>query len=103
LDIDDIAFIYEELHRGGRSVFPPFLVPTQATMTRWDLREPLDLENCVVMDLKDAKRHWETWKESKISDEGKVAWTPESVWGSEAADVVESRKEEVKVWREAIM
>ncbi|KIJ50689.1 hypothetical protein M422DRAFT_159372, partial [Sphaerobolus stellatus SS14] len=101
LDIDNIAFIYEELHRGGRSVFPPFEVPTRATLTRFDWRKPLTVENCVVMELSDAQKHWASWKEAK--EKGEVtSWTPEDVWGEEVVEVVK-REKEVKEWREAVM
>ncbi|KIJ50617.1 hypothetical protein M422DRAFT_204191 [Sphaerobolus stellatus SS14] len=102
VDIDDIAFIYEELHRGGRSVFPPFEVPIRATLTRFDLRKPLTVENCVVMELSDAQKHWASWKEAK--EKGEVtSWTPEGVWREEVVEVVKKREKEVKEWREAVM
>lgn len=51
----------------------------------------------MVMELKDAEKHWQSWKERK---EG---WTPERVWGKEVCEVVEGRREEVRQWRDAVM
>jgi tRNA threonylcarbamoyladenosine dehydratase len=95
LDEDDVAFIYEDLHRGGRSIIPPHSVMTRSTLTRWNLNEPLSLSNCVVMELKDAVMHWKKFKEG-VKD-------PTVVWGDEVARTVEKRKEEVRQWQEWVM
>ncbi|KIJ50649.1 hypothetical protein M422DRAFT_777021 [Sphaerobolus stellatus SS14] len=100
--VDDIAFIYEERHRGGRSVFPPFEVPTRATLTRFDLRKSLTVENCVVMELSDAQKHWASWKEAKEKEEV-TSWTPEGVWGEEVVEAVKKKEKEFKEWREVVM
>ncbi|KAF8524849.1 hypothetical protein BU17DRAFT_74648 [Hysterangium stoloniferum] len=95
LDEDEIAFIYEDLHRGGRSILPPHSVPTRSTLTRWDFREPLSLENCVVMELKDAEKHWGAMREGNMD--------PEVLWGGEVAREIQKRRAEAREWREWVM
>lgn len=90
-----MSFIYEDLHRGGRSIIPPHSVPTRSTLTRWDLNEPLGLSNCVVMELKDAEMHWKRYKDGEKD--------PTAVWGEEVAREVEKRREEVRQWQQWVM
>ncbi|KIY49835.1 hypothetical protein FISHEDRAFT_65206 [Fistulina hepatica ATCC 64428] len=56
LDEDDVSFIFEDLHL-GRSIIPPHEVPARPALVRWDASRPLSLENCVVMDHKEAEKH----------------------------------------------
>lgn len=95
LDEDDIWMIFEDLHRGGRSIIPPHDVPVRSTLTRWDFREPLSLSNCVVMEFKDAEKHWKRYQDGELD--------PSVVWGPDVAKIVERRKEEVKRWRDWVM
>jgi hypothetical protein len=83
LDEDDVAFLFEDLHR-GRSVIPPHNVPSRPVLIRWDVNNPLTLENCVVMEAKEADLH---------SKDGKDRW------GKETETLVERRREEVRQWR----
>ncbi|EDR10387.1 uncharacterized protein LACBIDRAFT_152374, partial [Laccaria bicolor S238N-H82] len=56
IDEDDVALIFEDLHR-GRSVIPPHNVPSRPTLVRWDPLLPLTVDNCVVMEFADAEKH----------------------------------------------
>ncbi|KAJ7059338.1 hypothetical protein C8F01DRAFT_1301930 [Mycena amicta] len=56
LPIDDVALIFEDIHR-GRSVRPPHPVPVRPTLVRWNLSEGLTLGNVVVMEQKEATKH----------------------------------------------
>ncbi|KAJ3488132.1 hypothetical protein NLI96_g3067 [Meripilus lineatus] len=56
IDEDDVAFIFEDIHR-GRSIVPPYPVPVRPALIRWDPSRPLTLENVVVMEFKEAERH----------------------------------------------
>ncbi|KAJ7291932.1 hypothetical protein C8J57DRAFT_1492409 [Mycena rebaudengoi] len=87
IDEDDVALIFEDLHR-GRSVLPPHLVPARPMLVRWDAQKPLTVENCVVMDAPDVERHLR---------EGV------GLWGKEVAEVVERRAREVERMREWVM
>ncbi|CAK5268980.1 unnamed protein product [Mycena citricolor] len=85
LDEDDVALLFEDIHR-GRSVVPPHLVPTKPMLVRWDPSRPISLENIVVMDAPEAKRH-----------EG------ENSWGVDVHDVVAKRVREIEAWRNWVM
>lgn len=85
IDEDDIAFIFEDLHR-GRSVIPPHEVPVRPVLVRWDIDAALSLQNCVVMDVGDAEKHLKEHGEGKAASE---------VWGQETQDLVAKRVEEV--------
>ena len=87
IDEDDVAFIFEDLHR-GRSVVPPHNVPSRPVLLRWDIECPLTLENCVVMDTPEADKHVK---------EGR------GIWGEETRKVVEERQKEIKRWREWVL
>ena len=94
IDEDDVSFIFEDLHR-GRSVLPPHEVPTRPALVRWDLTRPVTLDNCVVMELKDADRHI---KSSRDAD-GKLV-DARTVWGQAVQDIIDSRSREVARYQE---
>ncbi|THV02177.1 hypothetical protein K435DRAFT_749662 [Dendrothele bispora CBS 962.96] len=96
LDEDDVGFIFEDLYR-GRSVIPPHPIPTKPVLVRWNLTKPLTLENCVVMEDKEALKHIKACK----PEEG-VLIAPEEVWGNEVEEVVSRKSEEVKKYLEWI-
>ena len=87
IDEDDVAFIFEDLHR-GRSVVPPHNVPSRPVLLRWDNESPLTLENCVVMDTPEADKHVKEGRER---------------WGEETRNVVAERQKEIKRWREWVL
>ncbi|OBZ77120.1 tRNA threonylcarbamoyladenosine dehydratase [Grifola frondosa] len=94
LDDDDIAFIFEDLHR-GRSVRPPYDIPARPALVRWDATLPLTLDNCVAFELADAEKHV---AECYVGDR-----RPEEVWGAEVAEVVRRRQAEARTAREWVM
>lgn len=49
IDEQDVAYIYEELSRSGRSTVPPHAVVIKPQLSRWDVRLPLSVTNCVVL------------------------------------------------------
>jgi tRNA threonylcarbamoyladenosine dehydratase len=87
LDEDDVSFVFEDLHR-GRSVVPPYDVPGRPVLLRWDIDAPLTLENCVVMDAKEAELH--------VND-GRGRWPPE------VQEAVDRRRKEIELWRSWVM
>ncbi|KAI5892643.1 uncharacterized protein SCHCODRAFT_02626710 [Schizophyllum commune H4-8] len=95
IDEEDVSFILEDLHR-GRSIVPPHDVPSKPTLVRWDPDRPLSLENCVVMEQSDADKHTKQCLSSEKTH------TPEDLWGAEAKRVFESRRMEIKRYREAM-
>ncbi|KAJ7160066.1 ubiquitin-protein ligase molybdopterin-converting factor, partial [Mycena filopes] len=81
LNEDDVNLIFEDLHRGGRSVLPPHAVCVKPTLVVWD-PAPADVgrvsvENVVVMEAADAARH--------VGPE---------MWGEDVRAVVRRRREE---------
>jgi hypothetical protein len=82
----DIAYIFEDLHR-GRSTVPPHAVLLRPQLARWDAREPLSVQNCVVLSDQDAK---------VLQDEGGVGseLVERGVWPTETLDVVRRRQKE---------
>ncbi|KAL6302273.1 ubiquitin-protein ligase molybdopterin-converting factor [Sparassis latifolia] len=94
IDEDDVGLIFEDIHR-GRSVIPPYPVPSRPTLVRWDPAQPLSLENCVPMEHAEAERHVaECYGGSK---------TAEELWGAHAAEVVSRRREEIRKVREWVL
>ncbi|EGO01130.1 hypothetical protein SERLA73DRAFT_167269 [Serpula lacrymans var. lacrymans S7.3] len=83
IDDDDVALIFEDLHR-GRSVVPPHPVPSRPTLMRWDPAEPLTLENCVVFEFAEAEKHAREL----------------NVWGEAVQQVVDRRSKEIIGYRE---
>ncbi|KAJ3979853.1 ubiquitin-protein ligase molybdopterin-converting factor [Lentinula detonsa] len=102
LDEDDIALIFEDIHR-GRSVLPPHEVPIKPVLVRWDLSRPLTLDNCVVMEEKDMVKHMKAWREWLESIDTKVApFSPAGIWGNEVEVVVAKRAREIRKVQEWI-
>ncbi|KAF8888793.1 ubiquitin-protein ligase molybdopterin-converting factor [Infundibulicybe gibba] len=97
IDEDDVALILEDLHR-GRSVIPPFNVPARPVLVRWNIAEPLTVENCVVMEHGEAQKH----TEASQTSEGKYVH-PRDIWGTEAQEVVERRASEFQTIRQWVM
>lgn len=84
LDEGDVAFLFEDLHR-GKSVIPPHNVPSRPALVRWDVTLPLTLSNCVVMEERDADLHIK---------EGKGRWM------EEAEKVFMRRTKEIEQWKQ---
>lgn len=87
--------LFDDLHR-GRSTIPPHAVPVRPALVRWDLSQPLSLENCAVMEYAEADRHM---RESS----GENGKRPEVIWGAETAVVVTRRAEEIRRVREWVL
>ncbi|KAG8695224.1 hypothetical protein FRC09_009289 [Ceratobasidium sp. 395] len=82
----DIAYIFEDLHR-GRSTIPPHVVLPRPQLARWDIREPLTTQNCVVLSHQDAQT---------LQDKGGIGseLVGEGIWPAETLTVVQSRQQE---------
>lgn len=93
---DDVALIFEDIHR-GRSVIPPHNVPSRPVLLRWDLRQPVTLDNCVVMEHVEAEKH-----AKGCGDVGNPV-NPKDIWGEEVLDVVKRRAEEIRRERQWVM
>lgn len=93
IDETDVAYILEDLHR-GRSLIPPHPVPNKYVLTRWDPSTPLSVENCVVLDASEHRRHAEGLAKGL---------RPEEVWGAEVMALADGRMKEAAVWRERSM
>ena len=89
IDEDDVALIFEDIHR-GRSVIPPHNVPSRPVLLRWDLRQPITVDNCVVMDHREAEKH-----AIGCGETGNYV-DPSDVWGKDVLDVVKRRAEEIQ-------
>ncbi|KAF5313455.1 hypothetical protein D9611_008468 [Ephemerocybe angulata] len=90
IDEDDVALVFEDLYR-GRSAIPPHEVPARPTLVRWDYTKPLSVENCIVLDHKDAEKHFEAC--SGLATERKQGV---DLWGPETEEVVKHRAEEAR-------
>ncbi|KAF6751679.1 ubiquitin-protein ligase molybdopterin-converting factor [Ephemerocybe angulata] len=90
IDEDDVALVFEDLYR-GRSAIPPHEVPARPTLVRWDYTKPLSVENCIVLDHKDAEKHFEAC--SGLAAERKQGV---DLWGAETEEVVKRRAEEAR-------
>ena len=95
IDEDDVSLIFEDIHK-GRSLIPPHPVPARPTLVRWDLNEPLTLENVVVMEFAEAEKHLKT-----LTDEPQER--PINIWGEKVADIVESNNVEVSKYRKWVV
>ena len=107
IDEDDVAMIFEDLHR-GRSVIPPHVVPSRPVLVRWDPKVPLTAENCTVMEHTDAEKHAKECLGISLStdtDKGasEIVRRPADFWGKEVAMVVERRTKEMAEYREWFM
>ncbi|KAG5643528.1 hypothetical protein DXG03_000720 [Asterophora parasitica] len=97
IDEDDVSLIFEDVHR-GRSVVPPHNVPSRPVLVRWDITQPLAVDNCVVMEFSEAEKH------SKECGTAKDPLKrPEDVWGKGVKTVVDRRAEELRREREWVM
>ncbi|PPQ90840.1 hypothetical protein CVT25_007375 [Psilocybe cyanescens] len=100
IDEDDVALIFEDLHR-GRSIIPPFDIPSRPTLVRWDPTHPLSTENCVVLELNDAEKHVRTlWNSDGTAS---TTTSPAQLWGPEVREVVDRRAAEARRVREWVM
>ncbi|KAF9045457.1 hypothetical protein BJ165DRAFT_163830 [Panaeolus papilionaceus] len=97
IDEDDVALVFEDLYR-GRSVVPPFDVPTRPSLARWDPKKPVAIDNVIVFEHNDADKHIKLC----FNQDG-TAQTPEGVWGKEVKEVVEKRSAELRRVREWTM
>jgi hypothetical protein len=106
IDEDDVALIFEDLHR-GRSVIPPHAVPSRPVLIRWDSELQLTAENCVVMEHGDAEKHARECLGinmiTSAGDEVATVRRPIDLWGEEVATLVERRAKEVMRQREWVM
>ena len=106
IDEDDISLLFEDIHR-GRSLIPPYPVPTRPTLIRWDPALPLGIENCAVMEWGEAESHMKECFGVSGKDEVEVDAAlkrrPEDVWGPEVVSVWERRRAEVRRQREWVM
>ncbi|KAG8715397.1 hypothetical protein FRC08_010643 [Ceratobasidium sp. 394] len=86
LSEQDIAYIFEDLHR-GRSTIPPHTVLSRPQLARWDIREPLTAQNCVVLSHQDAQ---------VLQDKGGIGsrLVEEGIWPTETLEVVLRRQQE---------
>ncbi|KAF8329098.1 uncharacterized protein EI90DRAFT_2924648 [Cantharellus anzutake] len=55
IDERDVGYIFDDLH-SSRSVVPPHSLLAKPVLTRWDVRQPLSLINCVVLSQDDLGR-----------------------------------------------
>ena len=55
IDERDVGYIFEDLH-SSRSIVPPHPILAKPALTRWDVRQPLSLMNCVVLSQADVRR-----------------------------------------------
>ena len=96
IDEDDVALVFEDLYR-GRSLLPPHDVPTRPTLVRWDFTRPLSIENCIVLEHKDAEKHAETCLGAKSAAAGR------DLWGKEVEEIVQRRVTEARKVKEWVM
>ncbi|KAF5384387.1 hypothetical protein D9615_003399 [Tricholomella constricta] len=97
IDEDDVSLIFEDVHR-GRSVIPPHNVPSRPVLVRWDISQPLTVDNCVVMEFGEAEKH-----STECGMLEQPLKRPEDVWGKAVKKVVDRRAEELRREREWVM
>jgi hypothetical protein len=129
MDLLEISLLYEELHHNGRSIIPqPSLTPSspsplasttpsyapfrpisahplalRPSLVRWDYDLPLSVENCVLMETKDALHHMAQCGLRKRKEGEEPRKTPAEVWGKEVdkgAREVGREARRVVSWRE---
>ncbi|WFD37015.1 hypothetical protein MCUN1_003907 [Malassezia cuniculi] len=83
--VNDCAYIFEEVFR-GRTVVPPCDSLSNGQIMRWDASRPLDYDNVVLLDRRQARIH-----ESRVLKDGE---DPAAVWGAAVADIVAKRMAE---------
>ncbi|KAF8199424.1 hypothetical protein K438DRAFT_1583404, partial [Mycena galopus ATCC 62051] len=91
LDEDDVALLFEDVHR-GRTAVPPHAVPVKPTLVVWDRSKPVGVENVVVMERGEAERH-----EPGLGGGGPGAW------GEDVREAVRKRIREVERFKEWVM
>ncbi|CUA72759.1 tRNA threonylcarbamoyladenosine dehydratase [Rhizoctonia solani] len=82
----DIAYIFEDLHR-GRSTIPPHPILARPQLSRWNAKEPLTISNCVVLSHQEAQ---------VLQDHGGMGEevVNKGLWPSETLEVVSARQKE---------
>ncbi|CAE6477568.1 unnamed protein product [Rhizoctonia solani] len=82
----DIAYIFEDLHR-GRSTIPPHPVLARPQLSRWNAKEPLTTSNCVVLSHQEVQ---------VIQDNGGMGEdvVNKGLWPSETLELVRARQKE---------
>ncbi|CAE6409620.1 unnamed protein product [Rhizoctonia solani] len=84
----DIAYIFEDLHR-GRSTIPPHPVLTRPQLARWNAKEPLTTFNCVVLSHQEVQLlHDHGGMGEEVVNKG--------LWPSETLEVVHARQKEAE-------
>lgn len=101
IDEQDVAYIYEELYRSGRSTVPPHAVVIKPQLSRWDVRLPLSVTNCVILSPADLAtldaadgigENVEWWNVNGKEGDGT------RVSGDTVREVVASRRAEAREW-----
>jgi hypothetical protein len=96
-----VGYVFEDLHR-GRSTIPPHPVLSKPALSRWDVRRPLSVDNCVVLSAADLKVldaaggigdrvEWWSGNGNEAADAGGAA-----VAGAVVSDVVRRRQAEAR-------
>ncbi|KAG8714568.1 hypothetical protein FRC11_007977 [Ceratobasidium sp. 423] len=82
----DVAYIFEDLHR-GRSTIPPHPVLPRPQLSRWNAKEPLTSANCVVLSHQEVQL---------LQDHGGVGEevVKKGLWPPETSEVVRARQKE---------
>ncbi|PWZ01947.1 hypothetical protein BCV70DRAFT_198227 [Testicularia cyperi] len=81
-NLNDIAYLFEEVFR-GRSIVPPFESLSSAQLVRWDSTLPLGFQNVVLLSRSQAKLH-----EAEVLKKGR---SPVEVWGPETTAMMKRR------------
>jgi hypothetical protein len=87
INVEDVAFVFEDLYH-GRASLPPHGVLAKPALVRWDRARELAEDNIVVMSAKDATIH-----EKECLKEGRGLV---DVWGGEAVDLVKRKSDEAR-------
>lgn len=82
---EDMAYIFEELHRGRSAIAPEYTVPARPSMCRWSMDQPVRWDNLIVLEKDEAMKH-----EAEVLIAGK---RPEDVWNVETVKLFEERRE----------
>jgi len=95
IDENDIAYIFEDLHR-GRSTVPPHPVLAKPSLVRWDINRALSIQNCVVLSPSEIRQI----EAAGGIGERVVLWNSdkgeEAVSGSAVSRVVSKRLQEAR-------
>lgn len=93
IDETDVAYVFEDLNR-GRSTIPPHAVLSRPYLSRWDLKKPLTIDNCVVLSQED----YALLEKLGGSGEGVAVWTG-GAKQEEVVTLVKSRIQEAQIWK----